>query len=99
MQTAVQYSEDTCILFTDSGPAGYAGDSVVDLPSGTWALTDSNTGSGEPCLTFQRSPRDVFVVQTTSPQPHRYKEWKKQRRGVRMFVMECVTVIELKALG
>lgn len=99
LPTAVQYSKDTFILFTDSGPVGFDGDSIVDLPSGTWALADSNTGSGEPCLNFQRSPQDVFVVQTTSPEPHRYREWKKQRMGVRMFVMECVTAIELKALG
>jgi hypothetical protein len=98
LPTAVQYTEDACILFTDSGPAVYD-DSSTDLPSGTWALSDSNKGSGEPCLLFQRSPEDVFVVQTTSPQPHRYKEWKKQRDGVRMYVMECITVIELMALG
>jgi hypothetical protein len=99
LPTAVQYDNYTFILFTDQGPTDHLGDGVFDLPTGTWALSDSYTCSGEPCLAFQRSPADVFVVQTTSPKISRYKEWRKQRRGVRMFFMECITVTELKALG
>jgi hypothetical protein len=100
LPTAVQYSQVGFILFTESGPVAYDGGSgFVSLPSGTWALTDSDTGSVEPCFAFRRSHQSIFVVQTTPPQSHRYKQWKKQRRGVRMFVMECVTVMELKALG
>jgi hypothetical protein len=99
LPTAVQYDADTFVLFSDQGPTDHLGTSGSDLPVGTWALSDSNTGSGEPCIAFQRSRADVFVVQSTPPKASRYKEWKKQRRGVRMFVMECITVAELKALG
>jgi hypothetical protein len=97
LPTAVQYNNDTFILFTDQGPTDHTSGSY--LPTGTWALSDSSTGSGEPCFEFQRSRADVFVVQTASPKISRYREWRKQRRGVRMFVMECITVAELKALG
>jgi len=99
LPTAVQCIGDHFILFTDTGPEFYDGDSCVDLPSGTWALADSNACATNPCISFQTSKSDVFVVQTTSPQRHRYKGWIKQRGGVRMFVMECVQVNELKALG
>ena len=99
LPTAVQCVGDYFILFTDMGPEYYTGDSCVDLPSGTWALADCNTSATNPCNSFQTSKSEVFVVQTTSAQPYRYKGWTKQRGGVRMFVMECVQVTELKALG
>jgi len=99
LPTAVQYNADTFILFTDQGPTDHFGSDSSYLPTGTWALSDSNTASGEPCIAFQRSRADVFVIQTTSPTLSRYKEWKKQRLGVKMFVMECITVAELKAFG
>ncbi|KIM48621.1 hypothetical protein M413DRAFT_20980 [Hebeloma cylindrosporum] len=81
LPTAVQSTKDDFILFTESGPEVYdPGDSLVDLSSGTWALADSNTsGAIKPCFNFQTSLSEVFVVQTTSPQPHRYKQWTKQR--------------------
>jgi len=98
LPTAIQFGEDV-ILFTDSGPVFHNGLRIISFPSGTWALVDSGSGRGQPCFAFQRSPRsDVFLVQTTPPQPDRYKEWLKQRMGARMFVMECVTDVELKAL-
>lgn len=99
LPTAMQYNDDVFVLFTDEGPTTYDSNDGFCLPAGTWALTDSNIGSGEPCFTFHTSGRDVLVVQTTSPKVSRYKEWKKQRGGVKMFVMECITVAELKALG
>jgi hypothetical protein len=94
LPTTIQFGKDV-ILFTDSGPISYDGFRIISFPSGTWALTDTD----QPCFAFRRRPRsDVFLVQTTSPQPDRYKEWQKQRMGTRMFVMQCVTDIELRAL-
>src|ERR1700728_4000338 len=64
LPTAVQYDKDTFILFTDQGPTDHLDIDDSYLPTGTWALSDSNPGSVEPCTAFQRSRADVFVVQT-----------------------------------
>jgi hypothetical protein len=57
LPTAVQYDNDTSILFTDQGPTVHIGNGSSDLPVGTWALSDSSTGSGKPCsLLWSTSP-------------------------------------------
>jgi hypothetical protein len=99
LPTAVEADQDTFVLFTDQGPTDHPGRSAFDFPRGTWALSDSNAGTIAPCYAFQRSLPDVFILQTTPPQVVRYKEWQKQRTKVRTFVMECITISELKALG
>ena len=97
--TAVQYNKDTFILFDDQGPTDHFGNTGFSFLNGTWALRDSNGCTVTPCFAFQRSQEEVFVLQTTSPLVSRYKEWRKQRDGVGMFVMKCITVTELKVLG
>jgi hypothetical protein len=62
LPTAVQYNKDAFILFTDQGPTDHLGIEDSYLPTGTWALSDSNPGSVEPCTAFQ-----TFLL---SKQPH-----------------------------
>ena len=94
----MQYNTDDFVLFTDEGPTEHDGRHIFSFPSGTWALSDSNEAV-MPCFAFRRSRPNVFVLQTTSPEASRYKEWQKQRMGVRTYVMECITVAELKSLA
>jgi hypothetical protein len=99
LPTAVQYTDKIFVLFTDQGPTEHPGDVSFHFPDHTWALTDASSGTATPCFAFRTRPPDIFLLQTTSPLVSRYKEWRKQRRGVKMYVMECVTLSELKAIG
>jgi len=99
LPTAIQNTDDTFFLFTDQGPTEHSGDNLFNFPDHTWALTDPNSGTVIPCYAFRNSLPKIFVLQTTSPLVSRYKEWRKQRGGVKLYVMECVTLSELKAIG
>jgi hypothetical protein len=99
LPTAIQDTDNTFVLFTDQGPTEHSGDKLFDFPDHTWALTDSNSGTVIPCYAFCNSLPGTFVVQTTSPLVSRYKEWWKQRGKVKLYVMECVTLKELKVIG
>jgi hypothetical protein len=98
LPTAIQFNKEF-VLFTDQGPTEHPGDRPFVFPDHTWALADSNAGTVIPCFAFCNSPPRIFVLQTTSPLVSRYKEWQKQRRGTKMYVMECITLGELKAIG
>jgi hypothetical protein len=99
LPTAVQYTDHTFVLFTDQGPTEHSGDNPFDFPDHTWALTDSNAGTVIPCYAFRNSLPEIFVLQTTPPLVSRYKKWRKERGRVKLYVMKCVTLSELKAIG
>jgi hypothetical protein len=48
---------------------------------GAWALVDSNTSVIQPRGELVSIGSKFFVVQATSPQPSRWKEWSKQRNA------------------
>lgn len=45
---------------------------------GAWALVDSNASLVHPREEFIGDTSQLFVIQATSPQPLRWKEWSKQ---------------------
>lgn len=55
----------------------------IELPEEYWALADSNADMTQPCYTFQSSL--ARVIQTSLPQPQRWKQWTKQSFGVVVF--------------
>jgi hypothetical protein len=69
------------------------------LPPGTWALADSNAMIGKPCGAFlDTSPKDVWIVQATSPLRERWYEWSKQHDASK-YVMDWFPPNELVVLG
>ncbi|KAE9410777.1 hypothetical protein BT96DRAFT_237712 [Gymnopus androsaceus JB14] len=60
-----------------------------------WALSDSNSGIGEPCIAFQTHAHRV--IQASSPKPRRWKEWLKQKEGTRI-VSDLPEVLEIAAV-
>ncbi|TFK46876.1 hypothetical protein OE88DRAFT_1739204 [Heliocybe sulcata] len=60
-----------------------------------WALADSNADIIQPCSAFRLSA--LCVVQTTAPEPQRFKEWSKQQK-TRMFVMPLPGLNEIMAV-
>lgn len=57
-----------------------------------WALADSNQKLIQPCLAFQVYAQRL--VQTSPPEPDRWKAWIKQKMG-RCIVSELPTVVEI----
>jgi hypothetical protein len=57
---------------TAMDPAGFPG---------VWALVDSNAGLIEPRSEFTSIRSKFFLVQTSSPQPRRWKAWRTQLSG------------------
>jgi hypothetical protein len=89
-------------LFTDNGVTMHALDKPYDnhFPKITWALSDSNEKTEQPCDAFlDRSQKGrTWVVQTTPPQEKRWKQWRKQH-SAGMFIMRYSSVQEISALG
>ncbi|KAI0245653.1 hypothetical protein BJV78DRAFT_1287359 [Lactifluus subvellereus] len=99
--TALQMS--TCfIVFKDTGVKVY--DLAIRvtgaLPVGTWALTDSNEHTREPCRAFLSASRrhQAWIVQATSPAKDRWYQWSKELQA-QYFVMERFSYEESIALG
>lgn len=61
---------------------------------GAWALVDSNVGLTHPREELVSTISNLFVVQSTSPQPSRWKEWSKQLGAV-LAVMKAWSWMEL----
>jgi len=62
--------------------------------SGAWALVDSNFREPTPRDEVASSESKFFVIQASSPQPSRWKEWSKQRNAP-LAVMKAWTWEEL----
>jgi hypothetical protein len=68
-------------LFLDQNDVQIFWDKDYFNPEGypqTWALVDSDVHMVEPRAEFINSRSKFFVVQASSPQPHRWKAWKKK---------------------
>jgi hypothetical protein len=78
--TAFQVHVDRFFLFTSCGGSVHstASSSASVIPAECWALADSNESIWQPCVAFLDS--GAWVIQASSPQPSRWKEWTKQRR-------------------
>jgi hypothetical protein len=50
-----------------------------EIYENAWALVDSNGGLEAPRYDLVKPNSKFFVVQATSPQPRRWKSWKKER--------------------
>jgi len=74
---ALQISARRYVLFTEQGANIYKGDSPSGIPPGAWVLSDS-LGKDEiqPCSAFLFS--DAYLVHTSSPAAHIWKDWTKQ---------------------
>jgi len=70
------------------------------LPTGTWALSDSNDGTKCPCSAFQGAAEEqiAWIVQTTPPLEERWKGWSKYC-SADMFVMNHISIEEIRVLG
>lgn len=79
--TAYQRSPNSVILMLDRHDVRiFRANACFDCQGfpGTWALVDSNATLGQPRDEFMDTHSDFYLVQATSPQPARWKAWKKQ---------------------
>jgi hypothetical protein len=99
--TALQRSE-VFLIFDETGVHAHDinGEESGAIKEGTWALTDSHPTNIEPCQAFYWSSIDkkAWIVQATSPATERWTKWRAQVRA-HLFVMDCFSLIELRALG
>ncbi|KAH9037886.1 hypothetical protein EDB85DRAFT_566732 [Lactarius pseudohatsudake] len=89
------------ILFQDDGVYRYPLDAGPhNLPEHTWALSDSNGPTKQPCLTFLGASKQKFawIVQTTSPAEARWKQWRKYCTAD-IFVMNHTSIQDITALS
>ena len=70
------------------------------FPKITWALSDSNDKTEQPCEAFLDDAQEdrVWIVQATSPKKERWKQWQTQH-SAEMFIMKYFSVEEITALG
>jgi hypothetical protein len=95
LPTAVQLDSDEYFIFDEQGATVHSiGDKDLRLRK-CWALADSNTYVKYPCLAFMKNAK--FIIQTTPPEPERWKGWVKEYRGT-WFVMDLPSVPEIAAI-
>ncbi|KAE9404017.1 hypothetical protein BT96DRAFT_1016620 [Gymnopus androsaceus JB14] len=103
LPTAIQLSHECYFIFDEDGVDVR---SVLDMDYGVstgfgfrlrqcWALADSNANILQPCSAFQS--RALLLVQASSPEASRWKEWIKQKQGT-CIVSELPTVMEIAAV-
>lgn len=63
-----------------------------------WALSDSNADVKIPPPVFRSNAKRIRVIQTTSPNASRYKEWSKQY-GASCYIMDLWTEEEVVSLA
>ena len=70
------------------------------FPKITWALSDSNDQTGQPCEAFLDDAQEdrTWVVQAISPKGERWKEWQTQH-SAKMFIMKYFSFEEITVLG
>ena len=101
LPTAFHVFSDKFFLFTESGASRHdvVDESGLELPPGTWALTNSGEVIERPCPAFLCAPqRRVWIIQATSPKRSRWHEWCKQLKA-RFYVMDYFPADELEVLG
>ncbi|KAH9178312.1 hypothetical protein EDB89DRAFT_1166852 [Lactarius sanguifluus] len=89
------------ILFRDDGVHRHPlNASPHNLPEHTWALSDSNGPTNQPCLAFLGASKQKFawIVQTTSPAEARWRQWRKYCTAD-MFVMNHTSIEDIMALS
>jgi hypothetical protein len=99
LPTVFQMFPDQFFLFTSQGASVLSSQTEAYhcLPAGTWALSDSNEVTTQPCNAFLGSFA-VWVVQASSPKEAQWKAWTKQRHAS-VYVMDCISADELITFG
>lgn len=93
--TAIQLDPDYFFIFDNHGAKySHTNDHNPRLRD-CWALTDSNARVIQPCAAFLSLAK--CVVQTSSPRRERWKEWLKQKMGMRI-ISELPTALEIGAI-
>ena len=101
LPTALQVFDDRFFLFTEAGASEHdlRAKNAFQLPNGTWALADSGELIMQPCSAFLAAhPKNVWVIQATSPKRSMWHEWSKQRNA-KLYVMDWFYSNELRTLG
>ncbi|KAF9230645.1 hypothetical protein BU15DRAFT_83374 [Melanogaster broomeanus] len=78
--TAFQFDPDMYFLFTENGITAHPTNDAQPLkllPGTIWALSDSNEETIQLARAFLCA-RNARVIQATSPNAERWKEWRKQ---------------------
>jgi hypothetical protein len=91
------------VVFQEDGISSHPLDAEAHiLPKGlgSWALSDSNEGTMQPCGAFRNASKQniAWIVQATSPLKERWKMWQKYLSAT-IFVMEPFVADEMTALG
>ncbi|KAJ6491758.1 hypothetical protein C8R47DRAFT_1214552 [Mycena vitilis] len=99
LPTAVQVDNYYFFIFDENGATAYdvrtRDQRTVARLSKCWALCDSNGVVVQPCATIQAHAQRIVI--TTSPKPDRWKEIRKQQRGLTV-VAALPTVMEIAAV-
>ena len=101
LPTALQVFDDRFFLFTEAGASEHdlRAKNAFQLPNGTWALADSGELIMQPCSAFLAAhPKNIWVIQATSPKRSMWHEWSKQRNA-KLYVMDWFYSNELRTLG
>jgi hypothetical protein len=85
------------VLFDENGARKYPSSLYYHrvIPSGSWALVNSGYRLMAPGPAL--FGKDIVLVQTTSPVPRRWKEWKKQH-SAHLYVMQIWDTEEIEIL-
>lgn len=96
LPTAIQVDNTRYFVFDDKGASSHSTrDEAEPRLSPCWALADSNAYAAQPCVQFMCGPE--VVIQSSPPQPARWKGWLKQMMGECIFT-ELPTVMEISAI-
>jgi hypothetical protein len=94
--------DDIFFLFQETGIMLFDSSTRVEsfIPSGTWALSDSNFRSGTPCNTFLAASTrgNAWIVQTSFPSQNRWSKWMKEQNAY-LYWMKPYSNKEITALG
>ncbi|KAF9242008.1 hypothetical protein BU15DRAFT_44449 [Melanogaster broomeanus] len=98
LPTAFQFDPDVYLLFTENGVTSHPtnDDEPLALWDEIWALSDSNDMTINPAGAFRSL--NIRVIQATSPDAKRWKEWRKQYKA-RVYIMDNWTREELSGLA
>lgn len=91
---------DEFILFQSTGVQLFGITSLDGrrIPPGTWAISDSHTHFGRPCLALLTARTTAWIVQTTSPEEEGWKSWHNERFAD-TYWMDVFSLDEVNALG
>ncbi|KAJ7668744.1 hypothetical protein DFH06DRAFT_982408 [Mycena polygramma] len=98
LPTAVQVDYNNFFVFDENGATVY--DAHARVPEAStrlqrcWALCDSNGLVPQPCASIQAHAHRIIL--TASPNPNRWKQMRKQLRGITL-ILGLPTVMEIAA--